>query len=384
MTTNRLIFLYVSDGGAGSPDQITPDLSLRTTNHFANNFTTEGYYCLLEALKDAGVFDEILIFIETTRNPGMLRYAKGITCYVVPHIAWVDKFLQDGDIIWARGGWRSWHDYLVSKKGKHWLCLYAANSGRSRWKFWDIIFNDVEGGGSFVDRLGRYYFDFIKPTNEQIFRKVPIPRHKEFDICIGASHIHDKKGQFRMIYALDLIRDKVGINLKCVMPGRVLRGVETNGITDIIRQRGLSVTMPGMVSRREVALLMSKSRIFVYAGESGQNDRGPIEALCCGAPITVARPNRHHVSVWKHEFCRVIDWRNLHKAANEVYEFYRNIAREGDALISLMVRTYYDDTMSLHKIIVPRMSGLFSRLQEVKPGSDLNEIRSSSSSSVSP
>jgi hypothetical protein len=380
----RLIFLYVNDGGASTPDQYNPDISCRTTNCFANNFTTEGYYCLLEALKDKGVFDEILIFIETTRNPGHIRYAKGIDCYVVPHIAWVDKFLKDGDIIWARGGWRSWHDYLISKKGKHWLCLYAANSGRSRWKFWDVIFNDVEGGGSFIDRWGRYYFDFIKPTNEQIFRKITLREHKEYDICIGASHIHDKKGQWRMIYALDIIKDKIGRNLKCVMPGRFLRGVETNDLPKIIQERGLAVDMPGMISRRELALLMSNCRIFVYAGESGQNDRGPIEALCCGTPISVSSPQRHHPVVWKHEFCKVIDWRDIRKAAKAVYQFYSEINREGDALISLLVRQHYDDTMSLHRVIVPRMEGIFTRLQETPVGSDLNEIRSHSSSSIQP
>jgi len=368
MASRNLIFLYVNDGGAQSPDICEYNPHQPTSNHFAHNLPSEGYFCLLKALKDLGVFDNILIFIETTRNPGHLQYEKGIDCHVVPHIRCVDKYLRPGDIIWARGGWRSWHDYLAEKKGKHWLCLYAANSGRSRWKFWDVIFDDLSGK-SYADGLGRFYFDFVKPTNESIFRSVPLQTKKKYDICIGASHIHDKKGQWRMVYALDVIKNRYNVNLKCVMPGRFLRGVETGAIPQNVISSGLDVDMPGMISRQDLALLMSQCTVFIYAGESGQNDRGPIEALACGLPISVARMSRHHPLVWDQQFCKNINWKDISKASDVVFNYWQQIRQEGN-LVNVLVRNYYDEHMSL-KRITDRMGMFFYMLQDKKVGSKL-------------
>jgi hypothetical protein len=371
MASRRLVFLYYGGEGGVNANQSPSFLDQKAENSFAKNLPTEGYFCLLKALKDLGVFDEILIFIESNRGRGVIQYENGMVCYVVPHIRWVDKFLQKGDIIWARGGWRTWFEYLEGKKGKHWLCLYAANSGRARWKFWDIIFDDLVGR-DYTDKLGRLFLNFIKPTNESIFRTPPLVP-KEYDICIGASHIHDKKGQWRMIFALDIIRELFGQNLKCVMPGRVLRGIETNGIVPIVQRQGLDVAMPGMISRRELALLVSKCTIFVYAGESGQNDRGPIEALCCGTPISVANTSRHHPLVWNHEYCKPIDWGDIRKAAASVYLFLTEMEkRDGTAVNGLLVRDHFDKNMSL-EVISGRMGLLFYRLQETKIG-DLKSL----------
>jgi hypothetical protein len=44
--------------------------------------------------------------------------------------------------------------------------------------------------------------------------------------------------------------------------------------------------------------LYNKSKLFVYLGGGGQNDRGPLEALRTGTPIIVCNPARHHECVY--------------------------------------------------------------------------------------
>ena len=165
----RLIFLYMSEGCA-PPNSNTPwDPKTKSKNKYALGLESEGYLYILRRLSETKVFDEILIFIESNRGPGYFITSTGIKGYVIPEIARINEYLKPNDIIWARGGVRSWYEVLDEKKGKHWMVLYAANTGRQRWRFWDVVLNDTLGI-NMIDRRGRFFFDFEKPINPEIFK----------------------------------------------------------------------------------------------------------------------------------------------------------------------------------------------------------------------
>jgi len=284
----RLIFLYMY--GGSSPKKLPYDPTVPAKNGLAHNFHTEGYAYLLENLLNEKVVDDIIVFIDSTRGSGF--HQSGILpIHVIPNIAHVDDYLQKDDIIWVRGGFRSWHDWILSKRLEHWLLLYAANTGRERWKFWDVIFHDLKGYHH-VDKWQRWFFDFRKPINETVFYPQDMP--KVYDVCIGASHIHDKKAQWKFIKVAIQFKKLFGYNLKCIMPGRITHGRDTNDIRPDVEKHKLDVEMPGMVSREKVAEFMNKSKLYVHMAGYGQNDRGPLEAMACGTKVILTTPHRHH------------------------------------------------------------------------------------------
>lgn len=284
----RLIFLYMY--GGSSPKKLPYDPSIPAKNGLAINFHTEGYAYLLEALLREKVVDEIIVFIDSTRGSGFYQ-SGNLPIYVIPNIAHVDDYLKKDDIIWVRGGFRSWHDWLLGKEWQYWQMLYAANTGRQRWKFWDVVFDDLTGHHS-VDKRQRWFFDFRKPVNESIF--YPQDQPKVYDVCIGASHIHDKKAQWRFVKVAIHFKRLFNYNLKCVLPGRIMRGIGTNNIMSDIKEHNLNIETPGMVPREQVAQLMNQSKFYVHMAGYGQNDRGPLEAMACGTKVILTAPHRHH------------------------------------------------------------------------------------------
>ena len=286
----RLVFLFNSDGAAPEGSNQPWDPHSPSFNFFAtgeNGLPSEGYLYMLHEMLNQGIIDDLIIFIESNRSPGFTTYYQNIKCYVVPEIGYVKQFLKRGDIIWARGGFRSWFNFLNQmKKEKYWLLLYAANTGRARWRFWDVIFDDLSGEHRH-DIRGRFFYYFKKPINPDYFR----PFHdfkKRYHVCVGASHVHDKKGQWKTIEVIAEYKRLFNENLHCIMPGRVTHGVKTNNIGSTISSARLSVHCPGMLPRTKLAEVFNQSSITIFMGQGGQNDRGPLESLACGTPILLA------------------------------------------------------------------------------------------------
>jgi glycosyltransferase involved in cell wall biosynthesis len=289
----RLIFFYTALGQASPGSNIPWDPAKQTNNRFAVGFQEEGYYWLIKRMLETGIIDECLVFVESCHNTGSREYMTRppFRVYVAPEITAADKYIKPGDIIWVRGGFRTWHDYLVDLAGRrHWLLLYAANTGRARWPFWDVILDDLPGC-SFVDGAERIHLDFRKPTHEGLF--YPVDLEQEWDLCIGASFIHDKKGQWRAINALIEHERITGYKLHCIMPGAERRGVMTTEMFRKIADHKLDVTFPGCVSRSNLNRIYNSSKIFVHLGSHGQGDRGPIEAMRCGCRIIIGYPKYH-------------------------------------------------------------------------------------------
>lgn len=294
----RLVFLFYSDGPT-QPDSIPKfDPKAISVNKYAKQFFTDGLYYVFQRLIEIGTLEEVLIVTESNRSPGFLKTDfPGIQSIIIPHISCLDNLLRPDDIIFTRGGFRSWHDWLIARqKEGYWMWLYAANTGRQRWPFWDLILEDCHNWDTVgkTDRLGRHHLDYRKPINPTYFYPTDDPKY-EYDFMIGASYITDKKGQWRTIQALKKFRELYGYSPRCIMPGATRRGTKTLKMLEYLnRNSDLDIEMPGMLNRQKLAVLMRKTKVFIHSGASGQNDRGPLEAMACGCRLILHSPQYHH------------------------------------------------------------------------------------------
>ena len=287
----RLIFLYVSDGAAKEEEaeKFWAGPKVETRNRFATSVEQEGYYAVLSMLRSRGVVKDVVIVVESTRSPGSRKTKEGIRIYTVPHISIFNQFMKPNDIIWVRGGWRSWHKWLLGNVGKRWQMVYAANTGREKWKFWDVNLNDL-CSQNYMDPHNRYQYKYIKPINPGVFKYLGYKL--EYDIQICASRITHRKGQHYTLEAMVALK-KMGYNARAYMPGNFPSLGYRQKCLDLISKHKLNVELPGMVSRKVICTKMNQSRIFTHLGGGGQGDRSPLEAAQCGCPILIASPHRH-------------------------------------------------------------------------------------------
>ena len=369
----RLVFLFNSDGPSPEGSNFPWDPHAPSHNFFAtgeNGLPSEGYLYMLHEMLNQGIIDDLIVFIESNRSPGFTTYYQHVKCYVVPEIGYVRQFLRNDDVIFARGGFRSWFNFLNRmKEEQRWLLLYAANTGRARWKFWDIVFDDLEGRHRY-DSRGRFFYYFKKPINPDYFRPLyHVP--KRYDICVGASHVHDRKAQWKTIEVIAEYKRLFGGDPKCVMPGRVTHGVKTNDIGVTISNARLSVHCPGMVPRKDVCRIFNESHVAVFMGQGGQNDRGPLEALQCGTPVLLASTARHCPSIWdRNEFCKVVEDPN--DITNIAYEL-RELFKSNKRCRKLKHRCHgkFDQRNGLYTVVLPEMERLFNVIRKnPKPNVD--------------
>ncbi|MBU2052594.1 glycosyltransferase [Patescibacteria group bacterium] len=280
----RLLFFYTRDRSSS-----------------AESFATEGLHALFSKMLEAGCVDEIRVVIDTYGTAGEIRYAPGYSCCRVNGFG--PEILKPGDIVWIRGGFKPWLPFIdYCRKNNWWLLFYGANTGRERWPFWDVVFDDITGHTR-IDANGRLWLDYRKPVNPDIFHRIDtVP---EYDLCIGASHIHDKKGQWRGVKAAVAYREMYGKDLYCIIPGAMHRGVMTNGILEDIRTHDLDIELTGMLPRHLLTIMMNRSKVFAHLGSGGQGDRGPIEAMACGCPVIIGFPKYH--SQWVNRAAAVLD-----------------------------------------------------------------------------
>lgn len=358
MKKRRLVYLYVSNGSAAN-DQIPAWKStVQTQEHFALNFHTEGFAYLFQRFIEIGLFDEILVVIESNRSPGSMQFSKGISILVVPHIQTLWSFLRDDDLVWARGGWRTWWLFLDQWHALgRWLLFYRAASNRGAWEFWDIVLDDLRETTTW-DTHGRFYFPILKPTNPELFYPMD-GVDQVYDLCIGASHIHDKKGQWRILPILDAYREKYGHALKCVMPGSFHGGGETRALVNKIKD--YDIETPGMISRFQMRRIYNQSKLFVHLGGAGQNDRGPLEAMACGTSIVLAN-EQYHTPVINSKHCPWsfhIDPEDPSVAAQQLYyalQLHSISLRQG-------TRNYFQATHGIDTLM-DRYSFLFNLLHK--------------------
>lgn len=361
----RVIFMFMREGAAGPGvvkrwDKTRPCAAKYTNKN--SGVYTEGIFYMLSRMLQTKIIDELLVFFESNRGAGYADWGDGVKGYVIPELSFINEYIRENDIIFVRGGFKTWHNWLVDKKKKgHWLLTYNANTGRQRWKFWDVIFWDIKELKQ-MDRHGRIWFYYKKPTRPDLFHPIWDIKPK-YDICVGASYIHDKKGQWRTINTLIAYKRLFGRNLKAIMPGAPRRGVKSNHIRNLIKKHALDIDVVSMLPRSEMAAkVYNQSKIFVHLGMSGQNDRGPLEALACGTPVVIGAPNYHSPVVWRDTIaCWIPPNREDYDAiARELHL----LVEEWNEELKKYVVDYYANECDIEDVILPEMKTLFDFIRE--------------------
>lgn len=348
----RLLFFYTRD---------------RSSN--AKSFATEGLYSLFTQMVERKIVDEIEVVIDSNEPRIRTEYLPGFSAGI-DHTS--ISLLRPGDIVFVRGGFKAWLPFIdYCREKKFWLLFYGANTGRERWPFWDVIFDDLSGKGDRTDQTGRLWLDYRKPVNEAIFRHNPVAE-PAYDLCIGASYIHDKKGQWRGVAVAAAYKELFGKNLLCVLPGAFRRGEKTNRIMHEIISKNLDILIPGMLSRRELANILNCSKLFCHLGSGGQGDRGPIEAMRCGCPVIIGFPQYHAPWVCKDTEISFIpdDPDDYQAIARHIYEWLQAASERDRKAVS----DSFDRWAGIESVTIPRMKRLFDCLRQI-PWADRQTLR---------
>lgn len=346
----------------GTTKRIKPNQSC--DKYYIDSFQGECYFKMLEELLKQNVFDRLNIFYESNYGPGIANWITTkhlqdkVYCEVIPEIRFISEYIDDNTIIFVRGGFKHWHDLLLSYKDKSWLMLYGANTGRERWRFWDIILNDLEGDNNTIDKFGRYYFRFVKPTNENQFYFKNLP--PVYDVCIGASHIHDRKGQYLVFNAIEELNSR-NYKILAVMPGSPRGGEQTAKMMKKLSSVK-NVQYVGFLEKNQLCEIFNISKLFVHMGNHGQNDRSIFEALACGTPI-IYKSDIHHDPELEDYFLRFKHGNDHKKLADEIETqlfFWKQNTKH-------MILETYRKHFGMNQIVIPRMKKLFKFMFDNRP-----------------
>lgn len=351
----RIVYLYVSNGSCDPLDIKEWDPNSRTIDPFSFHFGQEGFCYLFHKLIEQKIIDEVLVVIESSAFPGCIQdYGPNISLISVPHLNELWKYVRDDDIIWARGGWRSWFEFLTKWHDLgRWLLYYRAASNRGAWKFWDIVLNDLQTEYS-QDGTGRFYYPINKPVVPDLF--YPTGDEQIYDLCVGASHVHSKKGQRKIVPILDEYEKRYKTRLRCVVPGAFHHQLSA----DIIYGSPHDITIPGMLAKDDLRKVYNQSKLFIHCGAAGQNDRGPLEAMACGTPIMLSNEIYH--PRWMNSLATPL---SFHVSADEPEIAAQQINLALD-MINLEWRTYvqkyYEWNNDVENVIIPQFKQLFSMI----------------------
>lgn len=357
----RLVYLFTSDGASQFPDCPWNE-EIKSTNYYATTgLPTEGFYALLQEMRRRKIVDDVVIFIESARGPGKFTNSSGIVTYTIPHISQIDKFIQNDDVMLVRGGFKSWFPMLTKwSAAKRWILFYRAATNRGNWTFWDVVLNDLIDK-PFVDSIGRFHFKFNKPTVETMF--FPKKYERLYDVCVGASHIHEKKAQWKVINMAVAYREKYKKDLRMVLTGSFHGGENSRQIPSIIKRNCLQVDMTGMLLRQQMIEIYNKSKLFIHVGTSGQNDRGVLEAMCCGTPVMLQHAQFHAPFTYKSKYSF------LTSSGDDPERFSVDVNQALSVVNEDWREKVYKDYIfnnGLANVVIPQMERLFSVIKRNK------------------
>jgi glycosyltransferase involved in cell wall biosynthesis len=392
----KLIYLYTTGGACGDPQTDTrlkyasnyiystttkqTDTRLKyasnyiystTTNRYATAATTDGMIKLFSELPFCSDHvDTTEVFIDSVHSPGLLELNERARIHVVPTIWLAMGYIEPGDFVIIRGGFRNWLPFIkdLHTRRANWIMFYRANTNHGHWPFWDVTLNDliVEP----VRCKSGLHVPFNKPVNPDIFGYIDSPNQlpRDIDVMIGASHIHNKKGQHRTIQTLREFKAMYGYALKAVLPGGFIRSSGNDEIRQAIDDPGMNIEFVNAVPRPRLALLMNRTKVFVHGGIGGQNDRGPLEARACGCYVLLANP----ASAAPFLRDRAFACYDPYKLAVEIHDKLQLAAEHGHCDIA----EDYVLNHGLYSKSLPQMSQLINRLYSLYPGDVKSVYRS--------
>jgi glycosyltransferase involved in cell wall biosynthesis len=284
--------------------------------------------------------------IDSTRAPGRLHLGTRSSIHVIHSMAYATDYIHPGDILVVRGGFKPWYPLLdyIYKRRENWILFYRANTNRHPWPFWDITLNDLIDTPRAV--RGRLQYNFSKPVNEDVFGIIDAPNTipREYDVMVGASHIHRKKGQHLTVQALQQYYHMFGTKPHAIMPGGYVKGWHINTIKDILNSGDVDIEGPVNLPRPKLALAMNRTKLFVHPGYGGQNDRGILESMCCGCmPLVFGRSHMSPV---------------IYDNAVHIPQDPANIAttiHQALGMVSEYDQTTYARINGLYEVAIPKM-----------------------------
>lgn len=268
-------------------------LYVRSRHYELEKLQTDGHYELLRALVARGVVDRVRVVRESYAFPGDHQEIQE-PGFEVSHVHDISSVTLDpGEVVWIRGGWKSWIPWIERHAQTHWIFYYGANTGHQSWPWWDVVLEDRHDNMVYPDRLGRLVWPFRKPI-APAFCAGP-PQIPVWDVCVGASHIYDRKGQYRIIAVADQFQKLAGRPLRCVIPGCFYsRERHTEAMKALLRSGKYPyIHLPGMLPRTELVSVFQRSRFMYAATCGGQGDRCALEAGACGCRLIASLRKNH-------------------------------------------------------------------------------------------
>ena len=372
-----LIYLYTSDRPPQYPvdDRFYEDYIKGSIprNKFAQSAVSDGVIHMLIKLSQTDYVDKVHIFVDSKHGLGTMWLPHSnpdCVFHVVPDINLVASVVRKGDIFFVRGGFKPWLPLIKTIRAarQNWMLYYGANTSNSRWPFWDIIMDDLVEEPDIRGRIGkkRLVFPFSKPVNEDIFKPTtsahdPMTKMVEvaYDICVGASHIHRKKGQYKTLQALELlsINTPLAKRPRAVLPGGMIRCVTNTTINEIVQRDFVPVLRVGAVSRETLCRIMNTCRFFVHSGVGGQNDRGVLEAMATGLPCLITSPKRFSPFVSRYpNFVAEND--TVRSILDSIQFLLDNIHPSLES--KLFIANKYKYSNGLHQVALPKMKSLIN------------------------
>lgn len=363
-TTRNLLYMYVCDRPCADLKRLNEVATYSdngTCNKFIETAKTDGVVKMLDTLASMHYFKHINVFIDSTKGIGRTDISQNTTIAVVPNMnTAIQTYLGKEDIVLVRGGFKVWIPVLEQLRTMpNWVLFYRANTGNGHWPYWDIILDDLLN--SAITSRTRWYYPFVKPVNEDIFDCSCYPEQTfDYDLCIGASHIHRKKGQCNIVKS---IFKNIYVNpfRSIVIPGGFIRCFTNLELMKIAREMG--IILSGNLHKEELANLFNSTRIFVHSGTSGQNDRSLLEALCCGVPSCVVEPRIFPAFIGNsiaEKYIKIIRPENLFEGLKDFY--FDSNRKNIDLEYRKNIRKWYLDKNGLRQVALPSFLKLLSWL----------------------